>query len=94
MLSSVFLSGRLGEVKDDRTRIVELDHVIPGPSGRFGVTKVPVRSMMSDSLLVKAKAGALIILKGRLEANEKDGILTVIDEMDEIYPLPADVKRM
>ncbi|MBO4540685.1 MAG: hypothetical protein J5736_01750 [Bacilli bacterium] len=94
MLSSVFLSGRLGEVKDNRTRIVEVEHLIPGPMGRFAVSKLPVRSPLPDTLLVKASAGALIVLKGRLEADEKDGTLYIIDEVDEIYPLPASMKRM
>ncbi len=94
MLSSLFLSGRLGEVKDEKTRIVEVEHVIPGPTGRFATSRIPVRALAPESLLVKAKAGSLIVLKGRIEADEKDGILYVVDEIDEIYQFPSGVKRM
>ncbi len=94
MLSSVFISGRLGEIKDNQTRIIEVDHVIPGESGHYAVTKIPVRAPYQESLLMKAKPGCLAIIKGRLEAvNEKDGIIYVVDEIDEIYQFPNGMKK-
>ncbi len=93
MLSSVFLSGRLGEKKDAATRIVEVDHLIPGPGGRYLISSIPVRSMVPESMLLKAKKGSLIILKGRLQSDERDGSLYIVDEIDEIYSLPSGMKR-
>ena len=40
MLSSVFLTGRLGEKLDDKVRYVEVDRVIPGPTGKFLTDKL------------------------------------------------------
>ena len=94
MLSSVFLSGRLGEIVGPKTRYVEIDRVIPGPSGRFETDKFPVRSMLATAgPFMKASVGTFIVLKGRLEC-DSDGKLIIVDELDEIFVMPKDMKKI
>lgn len=86
MLSSVFLSGRLGKVLSGHVRNVEIDRVMPGCGGRLLVDVFPVYSPLSpSSLFFSAKEGSLIILKGRLEKDKELGTL-IVDEIDEIFP--------
>ena len=86
MLSNIFISGRLAEKIGPKTRIVEIDRVIPGPTGRYSVDRIPVKSTLSyEGQFMKANVGAFIVLKGRLETNER-GELIVVDEIDEILP--------
>jgi hypothetical protein len=86
MISSLFLSGRLGEAVGEDMRYVEIERVLAGSSGSYRVDKIPVRCLLGKStLFFKAKSGSLIILKGRVENDEKIG-LHVVDEIDEIFP--------
>lgn len=41
MISAVFVTGRLGEKIAPLGRYVEIDRVLPGPTGHYGVDKVP-----------------------------------------------------
>lgn len=86
MLSSVSLSGRLGEALADNVRYVELDRVLStSEGGSYKIDKIPVRSYGGRlSRFMSAKKGTLILLKGRLETNEKLGVI-VIAEFHEIY---------
>lgn len=84
MLSSVFLSGRLGERIDEQTRLVEVDSLLP-TRGEFRVYNIPVRSSRSPlSSFFLAKKGSLIILKGRLEEEKPLGLYIAL-EIEEIY---------
>ncbi|MBP5092281.1 MAG: hypothetical protein J6328_07010 [Bacilli bacterium] len=94
MLSSVFLSGRLGEIIGPKTRYVEIDRVIPGPGGRFETDKFPVRSMLAaEGPFMKANVGTFVVLKGRLEIDEQGKIL-IIDELDEIFVMPKGMVKL
>ncbi len=94
MLSSVFVSGRLGKIIGPKTRYVEVDRVIPGPSGHYETDLIPVRSMLCvDGPFMKAKAGTFIVFKGRIETDEK-GQLILIDELDEIFKMPKDTFQL
>ena len=86
MLSSVFVSGRLGEAVGKDVRLVEVDRVLSGAGGKFKVDAFPVRCLLGKStLFFKAKEGSLIVLKGRLERDQDLGIV-IVDEIDEIFP--------
>ncbi len=88
MISSVFLSGRLGKVIAERIRYVEVDRVIPGPSGHYETDQFPVRTMLSkDGVFMKAKEGTYVTLKGRLEMDPAHGLL-IVNELDEILLHP------
>lgn len=90
MLSSIFLSGRLGEVKGDHIREVEVDRVVPGPSGRFETDSFLVRSQNGlGTEFFAAKKGSLIVLKGRLEVDPVHGVV-IVSEIDEIYRSPLE----
>ncbi|MBQ2052770.1 MAG: hypothetical protein VZR76_04820 [Candidatus Enteromonas sp.] len=94
MLSSVFLSGRLGEKISPKTRYVEIDRVIPGPTGHFETDKFPVRSMLAtEGPFMKAAVGTFVVLKGRLETDE-DGKIVIVDELDEIFVMPKEMKKI
>ena len=43
MLSSVFLSGVLGDFVDENTRLVEVKRLLPEVNGKFKVDSFPVR---------------------------------------------------
>lgn len=84
MLSSVYISGRLGDRIDEKFRYVEIDRLLQTDGhGNYIVDKIPVRSMVNGKFYT-AKNGTLIILKGRLEMNEKHGLI-IVDEIDEFY---------
>ena len=85
MINSVFLTGRLGDLLDDKTRYVEVDSVIPGAGGEFKTHRIPIRSTRgSGTRFFRAKTGALISLEGRIETDETYGLIVVL-ELDEIY---------
>ncbi len=94
MLSSIFMSGRLGEVIGEKMRIVEVDRVIPGPSGYYETDRFPVRTMSgSKSIFMRAKVGSYVTLKGRIEGDEKYGVI-IIAELDEILLVPEGTVRV
>jgi hypothetical protein len=94
VISSVFLSGRLGKVVKPKVRYVEVDRVIPGPTGTFEVDRFPVKSMLSvDGPFMKMPEGSYICLKGRLEMDSELG-LVIVDEIDELYSLPEGMKKI
>ena len=84
MLSSVYLTGRLGEVLADDLRYVELDDLVPGPDSRFDVHRIPVRNPRGvNSEFMRAKAGLYVVVKGRLSTDERIGLL-VVSELEEV----------
>ena len=87
MLSSVFLSGRLGEIKadDPNVRYIEVDRTGNyGGHSRFVTEKIPVMSIApTDSFFYTAPVGANIILKGSIYVDD-NGFIGIIDEVDEI----------
>lgn len=86
MISSVFVSGRLGAIVAPKIRYVEVDRVIPGESGRFQTDRFLVRTMLSpQGTFMKASEGTYICFKGRLEMDPTHGLL-IVDEIDEIFP--------
>lgn len=94
MLSSVFVSGRLGEVIEPKTRFVEVDRMVPGASGRYEVDKFIVRSMLcSDGPFMKLPVGTFIVIRGRLEQDPKLGLI-IVDEVDELFSMPKEMKRV
>jgi hypothetical protein len=94
MLSSVFVSGRLGEIIGPKTRFVEVDRTIPGSSGRYEVDKFIVRSMLCvDGPFMKLPCGTFIVLRGRLEQDPKHGLI-IVDEVDELFSMPKEMKRI
>ena len=83
MLSSIYLSGRLGKKVFDNLRMVELDALSPNSKGEFEVTEVPVRSNLGgDSALMHAKDGIYVVIKGRLCTHGAVG-LCVLSEIEE-----------
>jgi hypothetical protein len=94
MLSSVFVSGRLGDIIDGKTRYVEIDRVVPGASGHFETDLIPVRSMLTiEGSFIKGAKGSFIVFKGRIERDPKLGLI-LIDELDEIYTTKEALKRI
>ncbi len=86
MISEVMISGRLGANLSPTMRYVEIDRVISTPAGgKYEVDKVPVKTYGGkESHFMKAKEGALIVLKGRLETKSDLGVY-VISEFHEIF---------
>ncbi len=84
MLSSVFLTGRLGDKVDEGVRFVEVDRVIPGPTGKFRTDRIPCRGLYGPrGRFMSAPKGSFIALKGRIEMDDRHGLIIVceIDEM-------------
>ena len=68
MISAVFVAGRLGEKIAPLGRYVEIDRVLPGPTGHYGVDKVPVFTYSGEGcLFMKAPIGSFISFKGHIE---------------------------
>lgn len=86
MISAVFVTGRLGERISSIVRYVEIDRVVPGPSGKYSVDKVPVKTYAGEGcLFMKAPIGSFISLKGHLETEERN--LLICLELEEIFPM-------
>ncbi|MCI2111232.1 MAG: hypothetical protein LKK13_02695 [Bacilli bacterium] len=84
MISSVFVSGRLGK-RVGRYRYVEVDRAVPSPDGRYETDRFLVRSPLGeDSSFMKLPLGSYICFKGRLEKDEERGIV-IVDELDETF---------
>ena len=93
MLSSVFISGRLGDSISEDIRYVEVDAVIPGPSGKYETFLLPVTCPHCKSAyFYAAKKGSLIILKGRLETRPEFGLLVAL-EIEEIFSSGKPLER-
>lgn len=68
MISAVFVTGRLGEKIAPLGRYVEIDRVLPGPTGHYGVDKVPVFTYSGEGcLFMKAPIGSLSASKDILK---------------------------
>lgn len=93
MISSVFLSGRLGKVLPNGLRIVEVDRVLPLDGGKYVTDYFKVRSMLNEtSSFYRGKEGCLVIIKGRLEMDEKEGLI-IIGELEEVFSLPEKMQK-
>ena len=93
MISSIFMSGRLGNKLDDRTRYVEVDRPIPSDRG-FVTDRFIVRShALSRTAFITQPNGAYICFKGRVEQDETLGVIFVL-EMEEMYRFPEGTKRI
>jgi hypothetical protein len=93
MLTSLSLSGRLGPIKEGRFRSVEVDRVVYTPlGGRYKVDSFLVRFPSDSGSNIKAPNGALIFLKGRIEVDEKYGVI-IVDEFDEIFTANPALKK-
>ena len=93
MISSIFLSGRLGESIGEDGRYVEVDRVIPGPGGSYVTDAFPVFTPLRNGPLLKAAKGSLVILKGRVEIDKEKGFV-IIDEIDEVFALPKGMRNI
>jgi hypothetical protein len=88
MISNVFVSGRLGATISKLFRIVEVDRAIPSVDGKYETDKFLVRSSLGEeSSFMKLPLGSYICFKGRLEQDEKYGVV-LVNEVDEIYRFP------
>lgn len=93
MISSVFLSGRLGKVLPNGLRIVEVDRVLSLDGGKYVTDCFKVRSMLNEtSSFYRGKEGCLVIIKGRLEMDEKEGLI-IIGELEEVFSLPEKMQK-
>jgi hypothetical protein len=93
MLTSLSLSGRLAEIKEKNLRYVEVDRVVHTPlGGRYKVDRFLVKFPGERSLFLSAPAGSLIYLNGRLEIDEKYGVI-IIDQLDEIFTSHTPLKK-
>ena len=93
MLTSLSLSGRLAEIKEDNLRYVEVDRVVyTALGGRYKVDRFLVRFPGERGLFLSAPMGSLIYLKGRLEIDERYGLI-IVDELDEIFTRTAGLKK-
>lgn len=93
MISSIFLSGRLGKILPDGIRVVEVERVLPEDGGKYVTDYFPVRSMMNESSsFYKGKEGSLVVIKGRLEMDKTHGLI-IVGELEEVFSLPEKMKK-
>ncbi len=87
MISAVFVTGRLGEQITPVSRYVEVDRVIPGPTGHYDVDKIPVFTYAGEGCyFMKAPSGSFITIKGHIETDKTLGIIVKM-ELEEILPM-------
>ena len=94
MLSTVILSGSLGDRLCEDIRYVETEDLQPGPSGVFVTQKIPVRVLRAlSATFLTAKSGAFCMVKGRLEVDPQYGVL-VRAEYEEVFLLPKGISKI
>lgn len=94
MISSIFVTGRIGEAIDSNFRYVEVERPLSGTDGKYVIDKIPVRMQyFASSSWMKEKEGSFIALKGRIEKDDKIGLGIVIEHY-EIYGPELEVKNM
>ena len=87
MISAVFVTGRLGDRISSLSRFVEIDRVIPGPTGKYEVDRIPVQTYAGEGcLFMNAPNGSFISFKGHLETRKEEGVIVCI-ELEEIFPI-------
>ncbi len=85
MISSVFVSGRIGKTIDTNFRYVLIERPLVDQKGRFIVDQIPVRMpYFASESWIKEKEGSFVVFKGRIERDEKLGLVIVIEHR-EIY---------
>ncbi len=93
MLTSVYVSGRLGDSVGKNVRFVEVESPLAGTSGKRRIDLIPVYNPLGKSAcFFKAKKGAFVIVKGRLEKNDEFG-LYVHSEIEEIVEFKKEDKE-
>lgn len=93
MLTSVYISGRLGDSAGKNVRYVEVESPLVGTGGKRRIDLIPVYTPLGKSaFFFKAKKGAFIIVKGRLEKNDEFG-LYVHSEIEEIVDFRKEDKE-
>ncbi len=93
MLTSVYISGRLGDSAGKNVRYVEVESPLVGTGGKRRIDLIPVYTPLGKSVFFfKAKKGAFIIVKGRLEKNDEFG-LYVHSEIEEIVDFRKEDKE-
>lgn len=93
MLTSVYISGRLGDSAGKNVRYVEVESPLVGTGGKRRIELIPVYTPLGKSaFFFKAKKGAFIIVKGRLEKNDEFG-LYVHSEIEEIVDFRKEDKE-
>lgn len=82
MISDVFLTGRLTKVLDKTTRYVEIERLIPD-CGQFVVDYIPVSfwNKEPNSHFMKLDEGTLIVLRGRIQSEERFGIIVIAEQL-------------
>lgn len=83
MFTAVSLVGALSTQIREDMRYVEVDNVIPGPTGKYQSLRLPVRSPCGrKSRFMNAEEGTLVCLRGHLEVHPEYGILVAIEIED------------
>lgn len=86
MLSSVFLSGVLGDFVDENTRLVEVKRLLPEVNGKFKIDSFPVRvGYLAQNTFKKAKLGQEVVIKARLEKESDIGIYLFCEIFETRY---------
>ncbi len=87
MISAVFVTGRLGEQITPLSRYVEVDRVVPGPTGKYEVDKIPVFTYAGEGcFFMQAPKGSFITVKGHMETDKDLGVIIKM-ELEEIFPM-------
>ncbi len=85
MISSVFVTGRIGKPIDSKYRYVEVERPIVDQDGTHRVDQIPTRMPhFASSNWIKEQEGSYIAFKGRIEMDGHLGLVLVI-EHKEIY---------
>lgn len=87
MITDVMIVGRLSDMLNETTRVVEIDRMIP-EHGKFVVDKIPVSywSMEPHSRFMKLNSGILVVIRGRIQSESKFGIIIVAEQLAILGP--------
>ncbi len=87
MISSVFVSGRIGKIIDRHFRYVLVERPLVNQEGKYQVDEIPVRvSYFATESWMKEKEGTFIVFKGRIEKDKNVGLALVVEHRECYAP--------
>ena len=93
MLTSAYVSGRLGDEFGNNFRYVEVESPLIGTGGGRRTDLIPVYNPLGKSAtFFRAKKGSFVIVKGRIERDLEHG-LYIHCEIEEIVDFKREEKE-
>lgn len=87
MISSVFVSGRLGKQINKNFRVLLVERPLHDQEGKAVIDEIPVRMEgFATESFMKEKEDSFVVFKGRIEKDSEVGLALVIEHRETYGP--------